>query len=810
MSDIPDQPKSPADWQKYATSREIAKIPLKQGHSDKESQIATYHDVYIDGSTLLKTSPAQLYVYTDVLALDDETVFNLPKNATVTILARVITAVVPKDPSKTTTLRVIPAAEGECVISIWASQLDQDVAICARDSELQRLDLGPKSEYLGVNITINGHGDTIHLDYHKRYGYDASQEHKANLQTQLRIASVLFWRKTAIAISLCAHVATFTMTPSPYYLLNSQAVSLGQQLAAQAMTVDGSSYAPVLQLDRYMKTLDAALEAASDFEQQYDLFDNREQEVDDQKVQWQVMLDKARDEESIREYQRQVALDKYEDAAKTAEKCYLQMEADNAEVQIAGDKFNPELQRWEQKQKFLAVCKILGAIVGFAFSVGGMFLGGGGSDVAAEVSKAINTVEDEEKAASQIAKVVSSDTLKNLKKCVEVLKSLYPKINQIVDAVKVLERDPNAEIPSSDTIPGLGSGDADAATLVTLASWDAWVLESDLSLKFAIDHYINTADTYQLILRKHAINGKLLAQAQAEAVKAGQQYVQAAMEVVLCQKDVARLESLIKDYQGQEVVYEEAKASLFDRFMALRTSLVIEMRSIVWAYKYYALKDSRVVLDVLKSAVEYKQDRLNIMQDIDDADSQYARDDQRFDYKTPSYKLPSNYHQLILDGLKSSPDHKASFTLSPDLDSDGKRSFAADFRDGFHYRLEGMEPTLRGAMPQPDKLQDGKVDVVLQITTSGLYQDVQDGQLFSFTSIHQVSRFSYELKASSEVGDVRDHAIFETKNHAEPTPFTQWTIKLLTPENVDLSGLEAVVLYWRGHNRFPEARHRRN
>lgn len=98
--------------------------------------------------------------------------------------------------------------------------------------------------------------------------------------------------------------------------------------------------------------------------------------------------------------------------------------------------------------------------------------------------------------------------------------------------------------------------------------------------------------------------------------------------------------------------------------------------------------------------------------------------------------------------------------------------------------------------------------VDLQISTLDLYQDLQDDQIFSFTSLRQVRNFSYELLASGETGKIYDHAVFPTVNHAEPTPFTQWTIKLLNPENVHLSGLETVDLYWAGHYRVREERRR--
>ncbi|KAJ8120948.1 hypothetical protein ONZ43_g2482 [Nemania bipapillata] len=555
-----------------------------------------------------------------------------------------------------------------------------------------------------------------------------------------------------------------------------------------------------------MDTLDTVLDAASAYEDQYNQFANLDQEVELQLAQWKEMLAEARDGANTRQYQRQAALERYNDAATTAERCYHQMQTENTEISIASDTFEEEVGKWSDWQSFLAVCKIIIAVAKFAVSVGGMFVGGGG-EAAGSAEAAIETVVEFEKEAGAVAQVISSDTLKNLKKCVEFLQALYPAIQQIVDAAKVLETDPSAKITPTDTITGSSSADADSAALVTVASWDKWITEADLSLKFAVANKINTADTYQLALRKHAINGKLLAQAQAEAIKAGQQYVQAAMEAVLCERDVERLESLIDKYEGQEDVYEVAKASLFDRFMALRTSLVIEMRNITWAYKYYTLKDSRVVLDVLKSTAEYRRDKSAIKQDIENADAAYASDFEPFSYPIPSTELPSSYHQLLLDGLKSS-DGRASFTLSPELDADGNRSFAAAFTKGFHYRLEGMEPTLRGALPQPESLEDGKVVVNLQISTSGLYQDVQDDQVFSFTSLRQVRNFSYELLASGETGQIRDHAVFPVVNHAEPTPFTQWTIKLLNREDVDLSGLEAVDLYWQGHYRVREAERR--
>ncbi|KAH0496433.1 hypothetical protein TgHK011_003794 [Trichoderma gracile] len=156
---------------------------------------------------------------------------------------------------------------------------------------------------------------------------------------------------------------------------------------------------------------------------------------------------------------------------------------------------------------------------------------------------------------------------------------------------------------------------------------------------------------------------------------------------------------------------------------------------------------------------------------------------------------------MLVLGLKSKA-HIGSFTLTPE------KALAGSFYGGNHYRLSGLDPTLRGALPNPSaaKGDDGTVIVQLQITTSGIYQDIQSNTIFHFASLPQARRCSYELKADGTRGETRDDPIFETRYHAEPTPFTQWKIKLLNPEDVDLSGLVGVDLHWKGHVRYDPQR----
>jgi hypothetical protein len=211
----------------------------------------------------------------------------------------------------------------------------------------------------------------------------------------------------------------------------------------------------------------------------------------------------------------------------------------------------------------------------------------------------------------------------------QALESLYPSIANLAAVIKKLESGADVDIPSSDTVTGSSDGDADARAIITLAAWEKWALESDKQLQYAVSQSISGASAYQLALRKQAVDGKALAQAQAETVKAGHEYIQAAIEVVVCKKDIATLKNLLDTYTEEGEQYVQAEAKFFDRVLAIRTSLVLQMQKLVWAYKYRALADSSVFMDSQKPTEEFKADLITLDSEIQAAEEKYATDFQR-------------------------------------------------------------------------------------------------------------------------------------------------------------------------------------
>lgn len=157
----------------------------------------------------------------------------------------------------------------------------------------------------------------------------------------------------------------------------------------------------------------------------------------------------------------------------------------------------------------------------------------------------------------------------------------------------------------------------------------------------------------------------------------------------------------------------------------------------------------------------------------------------------------------MTSGLKdSSQHHTAAFTLVATATSQaaskaGEGNFAYPFAGGTHYRLDGLEILLKGVKPRPEAVRDGRAFISFKIETSGSYCDIRcDNEIFYFVSPVHEKRYSYEIDAHGNFLRTWDAAIFESKNHAEPTPFTQWTITLETPQSVDLNTIDKLELHW--------------
>lgn len=276
-----------------------------------------------------------MYIYTNVLAFDSpETILAPTADSMLVLAARVLTADAP------VTLKVHPAPNTGCVIRIYASILDQPVTVQGYDAtQSVSLKLGPQTNNVGAVITVTAPTGSTSIEYYQQYFHSQDEVFEATLATQLRIAQALFWQKPSIALSLCAHGATATARPALYPALNAQAVALGQQLAAQAMTGPDTTYAPALTISQYRKTVEDAINVLEAFQTQYERFQDQEAGLEVQKAAWQRMLEQSSNQQALRAQTRDFASSKYTDACATRDSCCDQVTASRHELESARQAF---------------------------------------------------------------------------------------------------------------------------------------------------------------------------------------------------------------------------------------------------------------------------------------------------------------------------------------------------------------------------------------------------------------------------------------------------------------------------------------
>jgi hypothetical protein len=222
-------------------------------------------------------------------------------------------------------------------------------------------------------------------------------------------------------------------------------------------------------------------------------------------------------------------------------------------------------------------------------------------------------------------KLLKPETLQNLGDCMRSIAVISSDLDDIVQAAKAFPNG-STSLPTIGSISGSSKGDADASAILALNKWDNWIAEADQQMEFAIDEDIGGASEYRLALRKHAINGKTLAQAQANAVKAGQQYVQLQLDLAAAEKDIERLKALREHYHQEADKYEEAVQRFYDRQATLQVGVYIDLMKAAAAYRYYTLKEFGLRIGVGVPVAQLAEQLQRITSAVRDADENWDKD----------------------------------------------------------------------------------------------------------------------------------------------------------------------------------------
>ncbi|KAF7862988.1 uncharacterized protein EAF02_010537 [Botrytis sinoallii] len=611
-------PNAPDGWFQYSTSHSLSTLPQRSNIIAQHSKYIV-RDMYVDAPTAILASTSQLtQIFADVIAFSTpEITISIPKNGVIYIISRVVTA------SGPFTITLNPASTNESAFTIYGSTFDQPISYKLNSSSTTPaipLDLSPASGNLGAQIDIkNGEATLTYLTKYDDLSITDIEFTKC-LVTQLRIASIFFWTQSSLSLDLTSHVARATATSATGVLLNLQAHALGQQISSSVLTGPNINYVPVLTLSTYKLVLDDVIATASAFETQYNRFADRAAAIADQKIAWKAMLDQ--DEGNITLQQTLVtnSLARWNNATDILNNAEVTMRSHQLDIRDKESDFNLGIQEWKREQIIDTIVDVFQAIFGFAIAIGEIAIGDPEAAAAAPgaAESAIKVVSE---AGSLANLFLKPETIEGIKGGTEATLKLYERTSAAVNDVAAVDLN-----SAGGDVSGEDQSNADLAAIVGIAAWDEWMIQSDEQMAYAVEQKIEGAGAYQAELRRHAIDGKLLVQARAQSVKIGQEYVQLWLQLQATKSNAARLQQLYDTYDGEQDAALEAQGYFYDRVSMLRTNIMIYMRDAIWAYKYYTLSDSTVVLNPLKTIIEYQEDSEMIVQEVTACKENYSSD----------------------------------------------------------------------------------------------------------------------------------------------------------------------------------------
>ncbi|GFF56043.1 hypothetical protein IFM58399_10222 [Aspergillus lentulus] len=468
------------------------------------------------------------------------------------------------------------------------------------------------------------------------------------LHTQLRIATIVFWDSPAMAQSLLTHVTLATLPTPSEGQTNLQAINLRHQLSAQALIGPSGNYVPVLTLGTYMKTQQQLLQTARDFKDQYCRFQDQQTSIDDRLKIWDAMGQSAAHAANMRADFRQQVMTRYKQVVTVVQGCLSEFQNDQSKLKELQTAFSDGIKKWKTEN---LIKDILTTILKFAAAIRTLYLGKGTPNIGAIMDQVQSNVK-------------LYEILNNLNICVTGINNMYPA--------------------------------------------DAWSLDTNDRIANACNAGVTGADAYRLGLRIHALDGKKLAQAQTEAIQAGQDLVHAQLELNRCNQDLKVLNTLKQKVKKEKVITEIEEAKFFNQ--------------------YISIHDSTIPLNPTGDVEDYSNYLSTLTEETEDWESTFPRGSSTITPLPQAIKdLPVQYQSNILTLLKT-PSYTASFTYIPSSTPSDDQKLTGPFVRGSYFRISDLEVFLVGVSTSPSA-----PTVQLEISTSSFYTNTNGQTRFNFT-----------------------------------------------------------------------------
>lgn len=398
--------------------------------------------------------------------------------------------------------------------------------------------------------------------------------------------------------------------------------------------------------------------------------------------------------------------------------------------------------------------------------------------------------------------------MNNISNVVDVLSRLIANTQDIVKAAKTLGKTPQPiTLPDEPGADGGTAGQVDLSAFQdALTDWDIFrvtvegmlqPMEEQAAGENGSKAFLDATIKYKTELNKLAIYGKAVVTSQIAVVQFGRETANLMLQKQISDNQRIRLESYIAQLSQDAAKDEELMQLLFERQLGIKRWLYLSLLNYKRAYRYWALQDSDVKFSITQLASEFERNKTQIDTDFQDAL-------QRFKPRVPQTLnraeviIPAVNEGLYKDVIKNLIETgETRFRIYPE-----EEKFAGFER----VRLDRVRVWLEGVTASD------QIPVRLSITNIGSFSDRltvlinQDGQeleelqLFTFSGAISERTFAYQgvIGDANQIivdGDVaQDMRVF----YSQPTPFTEWIVKVPSDRKFDLSPLTALRLEFSG------------
>lgn len=710
---------------------------------------------WINQQNLYKVKPTKIYIFADTLEVDEN--FNLVmNNQNIVIFAR----------------RVVGAGVPTFVLGQQGAAASVTVIAQEMETPFNVLAFTPEGTVTADTIdTKESQGTSIILSKEHYVKQQLSTELAANIQLAKQQFSDIANRSFDMATSLYD-----TQPATSLAILNWLEVSMrnaGKTVSEDPLLTDlylqtvafkqftdlssrSDNFVPYLDRSLYQEKYKAYLQAMIAFEQKRELVSDRNSRIEDKIENTRLALANIDD---VLESQDSIVKQSEQNIAKLLDSVTAveaQYKTQELTALSARSDYLYGVEVWKTQQQLNAALAIFKAIAEIGGAVSGVFTGNlsGINDVTEQLAK---TPEALDKAKNLVTNVKNvTGIIDSITKTVAGIASLTNEVKSTIKQKRISETMDSFDF----AVPSLNESNL---------AWDLMLAEVRSNLRYADSLGIKGARVYLLEMEKQVLLGKAINASQLNLVQEQAKLVDLLLtrKVTLNQKD--RLASLVASASEDSAVQKRIEQELSRVSLHFKRPMFVALSNYVAAYEYWALKNSDVKPSLGKSYLEYQFDLAAI-------ENEYVNALNRFQPAPQDF----NIDNFVIDDAKQIEAlfKTGEFNFNVPLE---QMQFCAFDR----VRLDKIRVFIEG-----ENLPYGK-QFNLSISNGGNYYDRFRQEEFKFSANPITRAFYYRLDdaVNNQVSIITDGSLSDKFAYAyfEPTPFTNWNVKLNNFDSTDTS-----------------------